>query len=75
MLIAESNEEKIILQVYDLQYGSQIPSKQLEFISGMDLEGYGSDLGFIEENLRNYVLASVKSVATIKYSKEFAKLS
>lgn len=55
-----------ILQVYDLQYGSQIPDKNLEMISGMKLEGFRADMDFMEPALRNYVLALVKSVANIK---------
>src|SRR4030067_1361960 len=55
-----------ILQVYDLQYGSQIPEKNLEMISGMKLEGFRAELDFMEPALRNYVLALVKSVAYIK---------
>lgn len=55
-----------ILQAYNLAYGSQIPKQHLELISGMKLEGFNSDLNFMDPNLRNYVLASVKSVLTIK---------
>jgi len=55
-----------ILQVYGLTFGSQLQLKQLEMISGMRLEGFLSDLNFMDPSLRNYVLASVKSVLTIK---------
>jgi DNA helicase HerA-like ATPase len=55
-----------ILQVYDLAYGSQIPGRQLEMISGMRLEGFSGDLNFMDPSLRNYMMASVKSVLTIK---------
>ena len=55
-----------ILQVYDLAYGSQIPDKHLEMISGMRLEGFGADLDFMDPTLRNYVLAMVKSIAKVK---------
>ncbi|MCE7743624.1 MAG: ATP-binding protein [Candidatus Heimdallarchaeota archaeon] len=54
-----------ILQVYDLGYGSQISSSSLELLSGMTLEGYGAGLDFLEPELRNYVLLSVKSIARI----------
>ncbi len=60
-----------ILQVYDLQYGSQIPEKNLEMISGMKLEGFRAELDFMEPALRNYVLAMVKSVANIKDKKAY----
>jgi DNA helicase HerA-like ATPase len=55
-----------ILQVYDTEFGSQIPNKQLEMISGMRLEGYSSDLEFMDPALRNYLIASVKAVLTLK---------
>ncbi len=59
-----------ILQVNDLAFASQIPLKQLEMISGMKLEGYSSNLEFMEPNLRNYLIASVKSVLTLKDKKQ-----
>jgi len=62
-----------ILQVYNLAYGSQIPGKHLELISGMKLEGFSADLEFMDPNLRNYVLASVKAVLTIKNGNQDSK--
>ena len=59
-----------ILQVYDLAFASQIPVKQLEMISGMRLEGYSSDLEFMEPNLRNYLIATVKAVLTLRDGKQ-----
>ena len=59
-----------ILQVYGLAFASQIPDKQLEMISGMKLEGYSADLEFMEPSLRNYLLASVKAVLTLKDKKQ-----
>ena len=59
-----------ILQVNDLAFSSQIPVKQLEMISGMKLEGYSSNLEFMEPNLRNYLIASVKAVLTLKDNKQ-----
>ncbi len=58
-----------ILQVYDLKFGSQIGSKQLEMISGMKLEGFTGDLDFMDPALRNYIIASVKAVLTIQNNK------
>jgi hypothetical protein len=54
-----------ILQAYDLQYGSQIDGKQLELVAGMKLEGFSANLDFMDPRLRNYVLASVKSVLIV----------
>jgi hypothetical protein len=55
-----------ILQVYDTEFASQIPDKQLELISGLRLEGYSSDLEFMDPALRNYLIASVKAVLTLR---------
>ncbi len=65
LLVAESKESYTIFQVYDLRYGSQIPQESLELMSGMSLEGFGESLEFTEPELRNYILASLKSVVTI----------
>lgn len=73
LLVADGDksngETKTLLQVYNLLYGSQINPKSLELLSGMKLEGYGSDLGFMEANLRNYVLAQLKAVVSIRGGK------
>jgi len=66
LVVDQAGGNYSILQVYDLQYGSQIPDKNLEMISGMKLEGYRADMDFMEPSLRNYVLAMVKSVASIR---------
>jgi len=65
-LLVADGETKTLLQVYNLLYGSQIDPKSLELLSGMSIEGYGSDLGFMEANLRNYVLAQLKGVVSVK---------
>jgi DNA helicase HerA-like ATPase len=66
LLIAEQKDGSMLLQVYDLGYGSQIPVKHLEMISGMKLEGYAAELDFMDAALRNYILVQVKAVAKIK---------
>ena len=38
ILIAENGSKKFFLQVYELQYGSQISQQNLELISGLNLE-------------------------------------
>ncbi|MFH1126640.1 MAG: ATP-binding protein [archaeon] len=65
LLVAESKDSYTLFQVYDLKYGSQIPQESLELMSGMNLEGYGESLELMEPELRNYILASLKSVVTI----------
>jgi DNA helicase HerA-like ATPase len=65
LLIADNPDGHTILQAFDLGYGSQISSKSLEMVSGMKVEGYTADLGFMDPNLRNYIIAEVKAVARI----------
>ncbi|MGC9014337.1 MAG: ATP-binding protein [Thermoproteota archaeon] len=66
LLIVEENGAFIILQVYDLAYGSQIPQSIRELIAGLKLEGYGTELTFLEPQLRNYVIAEVKAIARVE---------
>ena len=72
LLVVEQNKENFsILEVFDLQYGSQIAEKDLELYSGMKLEGITADLGFMEPFMRNYVLAMVKAVINVKDNKPY----
>ncbi|MEM3374192.1 MAG: ATP-binding protein [Candidatus Woesearchaeota archaeon] len=69
LLIAENkNKHKTIFQVYDLIYGSQISSENLELISGLKLEE-NSDLYFMDEKLRSYNLAKLKNMLVIEDNK------
>jgi uncharacterized protein len=70
LLISESGDNKILMQVFDLLYGSQISQQNLELISGMALEE-NTDTEFFDKNLRNYMLAGLKNLVTIKNSKAF----
>lgn len=70
LLVAESGSDTILLQVFDLLYGSQIQPEALQWASGLQLEDVSS-AGFMEENLRNYVLAKVKAVAHVKNGRAF----
>ncbi len=65
ILVSENKDSKILLQVYDLVYGSQISQQNLELISGLNLEE-NSDTELFEPNLRNYKLAMLKNLITIK---------
>lgn len=67
LLITEQENVKILLQVTDLLYGSQINSKHLELISGFHLED-NNNLDFIENELRNYQLAVLKPLVNINQS-------
>jgi len=66
LLVVEDEEALLILQVYDLNYGSQIPQSIHELLAGLKLEGYGAGLTFLEPKLRNYVLAEVKAIARVE---------
>lgn len=68
LLIANSSGGIILLQVYDLIYASQISQQNLELISGMNLEdgAESNEYELFEPNLRNYMLAMMKSLASIK---------
>ena len=64
LLIAKNGESKILLQVYDLLYGSQLSQSSLELVSGMVLEE-DSSLEFMDPHLRNYTIALLKNLITI----------
>lgn len=64
ILVSESSSKKILLQVYDLLYGSQISQQNLELLSGMQLEE-NMQLEFLDGELRNYTLAVLKNLITI----------
>ena len=74
LLIADANDGKILLQVYDLVYGSQISQQNLELISGMKLEE-NTEFELFDANLRNYMLAIMKSLVTIKGKNAFVSKS
>ena len=65
LLIANTPDGKILLQVYDLIYGSQISQQNLELISGMQLEEK-ADFDFLDRELRNYTLGKLKNLIQIK---------
>ncbi|MBD3319428.1 DUF87 domain-containing protein [Candidatus Woesearchaeota archaeon] len=66
LLVAKSeDEETILLQVFDLLYGSQLGQQNLELISGLRLEE-GVDTELIDPSSRTYVLARLKSLLAVK---------
>jgi len=65
LLVAEHEGTKILMQVYDLQYGSQISKTNLELMSGLMLEEQ-NDLRIMDEHLRNYNLALAKNILTLR---------
>src|SRR3990167_9170585 len=74
LLIADSSDGKILLQVYDLVYGSQISQQNLELISGMKLEE-NTEFELFDASMRNYMLAMMKSLVTIKGKNAFVSKS
>ena len=68
LLISDTKDRKILLQVYDLIYGSQISQQNLELISGLSLEQNESN-EIMDKELRNYNIALMKSLITIKNNK------
>ncbi len=70
LLVAESGDNKILMQVFDLIYGSQISQQNLELISGLNLEE-NTDTEFFDKNLRNYMLAGLKNLVTIRNNNAF----
>lgn len=65
LLVADAKGAKIILQAFNLVYGSQISSQNLELISGMKLEE-DADFSFADAELRNYILAQLKNLIVVK---------
>ncbi|MBI2445715.1 ATP-binding protein [Candidatus Micrarchaeota archaeon] len=67
LLVAQEpgSADRILLQVFDLVYGSQMQEEALQWASGLQLENVSSE-PFLEAELRNYVLAKVKAVAHIR---------
>lgn len=65
LLVAEDPQGYSILQVYNLEYGSQISRTAREQIAGMSLEGLGGGLDFMDPELRNYILAEAKVVLRV----------
>jgi DNA helicase HerA-like ATPase len=65
LLVCDDGGKRIILQVYDLSYGSQISQQNLELISGMKLED-NTDLDFFDANVRNYTIAFAKPIVIIQ---------
>ncbi len=57
--------DDIILQVYDLAYGSLLEDTDIARMSGMQLEGY-EDTSLMEEEIRNYVSAKAKPLVHVK---------
>jgi uncharacterized protein len=64
LLVCENSEQKILLQVIDLRYSSQVSQSNIEYISGMKIEEE-TDFMIMDEDLRYYSIAELKSILSI----------
>ena len=71
LLIAETSEGKILMQVFDLVYGSQLSQQNLELVSGLRLEE-DSEIELMDPKLRTYILSKLKNMLTIRNEKAFS---
>ncbi len=65
ILVSDSGHDRILMQVYDLQYGSQVSQQNIEMISGLSIE-QGEEFTFMEPELRNYTIAIAKLLLVIR---------
>ena len=64
LLIADTNNGQMLLQAFDLLYGSQLTQQHLELISGLKLEE-DEKLELMDAKLRTYILARLKNLAFV----------
>jgi DNA helicase HerA-like ATPase len=74
LLVVDDSEGYLIIQIYDLLYGSQISRLAREQIAGLKLEGRGTGLEFFEPQLRNYILAQGKAVLRVTSKPQVPKV-
>jgi DNA helicase HerA-like ATPase len=65
LLVAEEDGAYVLLQAFELLYGSQVTQQVRELLAGMKLEGLGANMEFLEPELRNYVIAQIKAVLRV----------
>lgn len=65
LLVVDEKDGYLVLKVFDLLYGSQVPQAARELLAGMELEGHGGTVDFLEPELRSYVMAEVKAIAKV----------
>ena len=65
LMVSEENDSFLILQVFELQYGSQIQDGLQQMMSGVNLEEGAPDAYFYEPDFVNYVLARIKPLARV----------
>ncbi|MCY4490199.1 MAG: ATP-binding protein [Thaumarchaeota archaeon] len=65
IIVSEENGTYLVLQVFALQYGSQIQDRMQQMMSGVNMEQGVVDAQFYEPEFVNYVLARIKPLARI----------
>jgi DNA helicase HerA-like ATPase len=73
-LAVDDDDGYLLIQVYDLLYGSQISRLWREQMAGLKLEGLGAGLEFFEPHLRNYILAEGKAVLRVTSKAQAPKI-
>lgn len=74
LMVSEENGSFLILQVFALEYGSQIQDKMQQMMSGVNLEQGIVDAQFYEPEFVNYVLARIKPLARVYKEKGEVKI-
>lgn len=69
----ETKRDYTILQIKNVEYKSQAPPATHELLSGMELEGYNPNLGFMEPELTNYIMGKAKSLLHVQEKKNNGK--
>ncbi len=64
LLISESSNKKILMQVVELKYASQLSDQNIELITGISLEEK-EEINFYDSKLKNYILAIAKPLVSI----------
>ncbi len=67
LLVSDIGGSKLLMQVYDLRYASQLSQQNLEMIAGMNLEEEKVEL--FEPHMRNYMLVILKALVKLKGEK------
>jgi len=68
LLVSEEAGGMLILQVFSLEYGSQILERMQQMMSGVNMEQGASNAEFYEPEFVNYVLARIKALARVSSS-------
>ncbi len=65
LLVSEEADSFLVLQVFALEYGSQIQDRMQQMMSGVNLEQGMNNAEFYEPEFVNYVLARIKALVRV----------